>query len=104
MILVLFIIAAVVSVPIVAVAIVSIACRREESAWSLGQPARGPVEAAARRILDFHTEDPAWPQPRHCRQTVPAAPALRSLGQPRSGPADEPRPVRTSKVSIRPAA
>jgi hypothetical protein len=101
---VIFIIAAVVSMPIVAVAIVSVACRREESAWSLGQPPQGPVEAAARRILAFHTEDSAWPQPRSYRQAVPAASALHSLGQPRSGPADSPRPALRSEVSIRTAA
>lgn len=104
MILVLFIIAAVVSMPIVAVVIVSMACRREESAWSLGQPARGPIEAAARRILAFHTEAPVWPQPKNYRQSVPPAPALRSVGQPRSRPVDSTGPVSTSELRIRTAA
>ena len=95
---VLFIIAAVVSMPIVAIVIVSVACRREESAWSLGQPPRSWVEATARRILAFHTEDSAWPQPRSYRQAVPATSTLHSLGQPRSGPADSPRPALRSEV------
>lgn len=60
MIIALFVIAALVSMPIVAIVVVSVASRREDSAWSLGRPARGTVQAAARRLLDFHSDgDPA---------------------------------------------
>lgn len=103
MIIALFVIAAVVSMPIVAVVVVSMASRREDTAWSLGRPARGGVQAAARRLLDFHSEDPAWPLPKNCGQARPAAPpALRSVGR---GPVTEaPGPAVASKVSIRTAA
>jgi hypothetical protein len=105
------IIAAVVCVPILAVVlVVSMASHREESALSLDKPAQGIVQALARRVLDFHTEEPAWPMPRYAVQAKSAAPALRSVAanpvaQPlRSTVADTPRSVVPSKVSIRPAA
>lgn len=102
--------AVVVCVPIVGVVLVSMASHREESALSLDKPAPGIVQAAARRLLDFHSEDPAWPMPRYHVQARPAAPALRSVGgspvsQPRrSTVTDTPRPVLTSKASIGTAA
>jgi hypothetical protein len=102
--------AVVVCLPIVGVVLVSMASHREESALSLDKPAPGIVQAAARRLLDFHTEEPAWPMPRYHVQARPAAPALRSVsgnpvGQPRrSTVADPARPVATSKASIRTAA
>ena len=104
------IIAAVVSVPIAAVVVVSVASHREDAAWSLGEPARGLVQATARRLLDFHSEDPAWPLPKNCDQARPAAPALRSVepgsvARPRrSAVTDTRRPAATSKVSSRTAA
>jgi hypothetical protein len=105
MIIALFVIAVVVSMPIAAVVVVSMASRREESAWSLGGPARGQVQAAARRILDFRSDDPALPLPKNCNQVRPAAPALRPAGQPRRNTVTgSPGPVATSKVSVRTAA
>lgn len=104
------IIAAVASMPIAAVVVVSMASHREDAAWSLGEPARGVVQAAARRLLDFRSEDPAWPLPKNCDQARPAAPALRSVepgsvAHPRSSTVtDTRRPAATSKVSIRTAA
>src|SRR5215469_14188224 len=80
MIIALFIIAALASVPIAATVVVSIASRREDAAWSLGGPAPGAVQAAARRLLDFHTEDPAWPVPKSYSPVRPMTPALRSVG------------------------
>ena len=44
------------TIPFLAAAIVSVASKREDAAWSLGLPAGNPVDAAARRIVDFHTE------------------------------------------------
>jgi len=111
MIIALFIIIAVVvvCVPIVGVVLVTMASHREESALSLDKPAQGIVQAAARRLLDFHSEE-AWPMPKNYVQARPAAPALRSVsGSPvaqprRSTLTDTPRPVVPSKVSIRTAA
>ena len=119
MIIALFIIAAaVVSMPIAAIVIVSMASRREDAAYSLGDPAPGLVQAAARRLLDFHTEDPAWQMPKNYSRPRPAAPtptptpapaaALPSRGsarQPRrSTVTDTGTPAATSKTSVRTAA
>jgi hypothetical protein len=51
--------------PIAAVLLVSLASRREEADWSLsGAPAGGPVRAAARRVLNFGSDELEWPVPR----------------------------------------
>lgn len=115
MIIALFIIAALASVPIAATVVVSIASRREDAAWSLGGPAPGMVQAAARRLLDFHTEDPAWPVPKSYSPVRPTTPALRSVGhgpveqgtfadQVRSTVTDMPESPAASSASIRTAA
>lgn len=110
MIIALFVLAAVVSTPIVATVVVSMASRREDADMSLGGPAQGMVQAAARGLLDFHSDDPAWPMPKNCGQIRPAAPVLRSVADGsvarpgRSTVTDTPRPAATSKVSIRTAA
>ena len=59
MLIALVIVTLVVSAPIVACLLVSVASTREDSAYSLGNHAPGPVQAAARRILDFHTDAPS---------------------------------------------
>jgi hypothetical protein len=61
MIIVLIGIAAVVSIPIAAAFVVSIASHREEAAWSLGGPPRGLIDAIARRIVGFHNDSIIWP-------------------------------------------
>ena len=49
--------------PIVAIVLVSLASKREDAAWTLnGAPAPGPVRAAARRIVDFSSEEMVWPR------------------------------------------
>jgi hypothetical protein len=94
-----------VSMPIIAAVLVSVASRREESARSLCEPAQGIVQAAARRIVGFHSQEPGWPLPKSRDQLRSGAPALRSVSQPRNslGP-DSPRRAAASKVSIRTAA
>ena len=55
MIILLTVIAIVVAgVPLAAVVLVTIACRREESARSMADRASGPLERAARKLLAFH--------------------------------------------------
>src|SRR5262249_55973186 len=55
----LIIAAAVAGAPIAGFVIVSIASRCEDSKWSLGGPPPGLIQAAARRILNFHSDDRA---------------------------------------------
>lgn len=105
-----FIIAAVASVPFAAIVVVSIASRREDAAWSLGQPPRGMVQAAARRVLDFSTECSALQLPKSCSQPSRALPAPRviapaSVGQDSVGQViDMPGSATTSKISVGTAA
>ena len=71
MVIVLLVIAAVmVSAPLGAALLVSLASTREDSAHSLGRQAPGPAQAAARRLLAFHAEGSRRP-------AAPSAPALR---------------------------
>jgi hypothetical protein len=56
MIIIFFIIAVVVSLPVAAIVLVSVASRREDHRYSLGGPAEGRVEQTARQIVDFRTE------------------------------------------------
>lgn len=55
--------AVVVSAPIVAAGIVAVGSRREDRGWTLGGPPPAPVEAAARRIVGFHTSGIDWLPP-----------------------------------------
>ena len=61
-ILILCIAAMVVGAPIAAALIVTVASRREDANWSLGRPARGPLEAVARRIVAFDADSIDWPR------------------------------------------
>jgi hypothetical protein len=54
--------AAVISTPIIAAVLVSLGSRREDSAWTLAEPAPGPVQANARRIVGFHSRGIEWLQ------------------------------------------
>jgi hypothetical protein len=59
-----FLIAVVVSLPVAAIVLVSVASKREDQRFSLGRPAPSPVQRTARRILDFSTETRAdWATP-----------------------------------------
>jgi hypothetical protein len=107
MIVIVFILAVVVSMPIAAVVLVSIASRREDSAWSLAEAPRGAGQAAARRILDFHTEKTSLPVSKErelaARPVVTVAPSRTRvvLG---ANDIDAARPLVTTKMSVRPAA
>jgi hypothetical protein len=73
---------------IAAVAVVTIASHAEDARWSLDRPARGPVRAASRRLLAFHTELATWPAPDTKRPRVRpavAAQAERELAWPPVG-------------------
>jgi hypothetical protein len=78
--------AAVVSAPIGAAILVSIASRREDTRWSLDRPAQGPISATARRIVDFHSELAEWPRPRGmARPARDLQPSHSSAGEPPAG-------------------
>jgi hypothetical protein len=51
-----------VSAPISAAFFVSVASRREDRNWSLGQPPRGVIELIARRIVAFDADSIVWPR------------------------------------------
>jgi hypothetical protein len=103
MIVALFVIAVVVSMPIVATVIVSIASRREDAAFSLAEPARGAIRGAARQIVAFHTDEAELPRPVHLRRARAEAPV--SVSQLRRGEEiDSPRPVVVTKLTVRSAA
>jgi len=54
------VLAAVLSVPVGAAVLVSVASRREDREWTLAGPAPGPARMAARRIVAFHSEGMDW--------------------------------------------
>ncbi len=54
--------AVVVSAPMAAALLVSVASRREDAAWSLGKPPRSWLEAAARRVVAFDADSIDWPR------------------------------------------
>jgi hypothetical protein len=51
-----------VSAPIIAAVLVSIASRREDHAWTLAGRAPGIIALAARRVLGFHARGIGWLQ------------------------------------------
>jgi len=57
--------ASVTSTPIVMAVLVAAASRREDSQWTLAEPASGPLQAIARRIVGFHSKGIEWLQ--NCR-------------------------------------
>jgi hypothetical protein len=77
-----------------AVVVVSVASRSEDRGWTLVGPAPGPAAAAARRIVNFHSEATEWPRatqrsPAPGRSQAPARrfPAI-PLASARPGPAE----------------
>jgi|HubBroStandDraft_2_1064218.scaffolds.fasta_scaffold03484_3 hypothetical protein len=51
-----------VSAPIIAAVLVSIASRREDHAWTLAGQAPGIIALATRRVLGFHARGIGWLQ------------------------------------------
>ena len=61
-----------VSAPIVATIVVAVASRREDRNWSLGRPARSPMDDVARRIVAFDADSIEWPRSKAQVQTEAA--------------------------------
>jgi uncharacterized membrane protein len=49
-------------VPLILVALVSVASRREDRAWTLTEPASGAARAVARRLLGLRSRNAEWLQ------------------------------------------
>lgn len=68
MIVALFVFAAIaLCVLLILVALVSVASRREDRAWTLTEPASGAARSVARRLLGLHSRNAEWLQ-RACRK------------------------------------
>jgi hypothetical protein len=77
MIVALYIVAAVaVCVPIILAALVSVASRREDRAWTLTEPAAGPARSVARRLVGLRSRNAEWLQQAGRRDR------RRAVGQP----------------------
>jgi hypothetical protein len=63
MIVALFVFAAIaLCVPLILVALVSVASRREDRAWTLTEPSSGAARSVARRLLGLHSRNAEWLQ------------------------------------------
>ena len=83
----------VVTLPLIAVVLVSVASKREESAHSLSHQPPGSAEAMARRLLGFHADPTAAEEARRAAQvrfayahrTLPGASVQRAVREPGAG-------------------
>jgi hypothetical protein len=99
------VLAAVVSVPVVAAVLVSVASRREDREWTLAGPAPGPVQLAARRIVAFDSDGMDWLNAAGVRRIRPAAPRYQSGTSRRPSPEAATPPGRAAaRPHIPPAA
>jgi hypothetical protein len=62
------------SSPVVAIVLFSVASRKEDSAWTLGDPAPDAFTAVGRRMVGFHTSSICWPYPTTHIRPGPTAP------------------------------
>jgi len=91
------------SLPIVGIVLVSLASRREDAAFSLGGPARSPMQLLARRVLDFSSEAASFPLPKSAVYAQPVRPALAAVEPLREDSLDTPRIAAASGRMVRPA-
>jgi len=104
MLLIVIIMAAVLSLPIVGIVLVSIASRREDAAFSLGSEPRSAMQLLARRVVDFSSEASSLPLPKSAVYARPVKPALAMVEPLREDALDAPRRVAASGLVVRPAA
>jgi hypothetical protein len=64
--------------PVVAIVLFSITSRKEDAAWTLGDPAPGAFTAAGRRMVGFHATGMGWPRPTTQHRPGPPAPGQES--------------------------
>jgi hypothetical protein len=76
-----------VSAVIAATALVSLASMREDARWTLGEPATGRIQRAARRILSYHSDATRRPVPRGRARTRARPRGPGREGIPDSAPA-----------------
>ena len=101
---VVIVLAAVLSVPVVAAVLVSVASRREDREWTLAGPAPGPARMAARRIVAFHSEGMDWLSAAGARRNRPAGPGHQPGTSRRPRPETATRPGRdeVTRAAARP--
>jgi hypothetical protein len=73
-----------VSAVIAATALVSLASVWEDTRWTLGKPATGRIQTAARRILSYHSDATRRPVARRCARTQARLPGPDREGTPDS--------------------
>ncbi|HEY3904827.1 MAG TPA: hypothetical protein VGM14_13035 [Streptosporangiaceae bacterium] len=90
------------SLPIVGIVLVSLASRREDAAFSLGGPARSPMQLLARRVVDFSSEARSLPLPKSASYARPVRQALAAVEPLREDSLDTPRIAAATGRTIRP--
>lgn len=105
MLLLVIVMAVVLSLPIVGIAVVSIASRREDAAFSLGGQPRSQMQLLARRVVDFSSEAGSLPLPKSAVYARPVRPALAMVEPLHEEVLDSPRRAAASGLVVRrPAA
>jgi len=101
MLLIVIVMAMVLSLPIVGIAAVSIASRREDAAFSLGSEPRSQLQLLARRVVDFSSEASSLPLPKSAVYARPVRPALAVVEPLREEVLDSPRRVAATGLVVR---
>jgi len=102
MFLAIFVLAIITSMPIVAIVLVSVASKREDAAGTLGGPAKGVIQFAARRVLDYRSEV-TW-HPATGTRTGANRPVRSPAEQLQEDADDSPILVSASALALTPAA